>query len=225
MLKHERELLGFYVSGHPMDAFGDIAIAAQSHDETSLLQSPDRTPFRLCGIASGIVRKLSRKDNRPWAFFNLVTRNSTFQVNLYAGSYEEHGPRLEEEKPLIVTGTVMNRDDDPRLVCNELVPLHKGALAALVKKVTWILDPARDTEAFLRQLREAIDKSQGDTVLRIGFQVDADHVALAETAVSLSWRVDPKVYTTLRRHPAVKGTLIETAPVELPEPAWKRRKG
>ncbi len=224
MLKHERELLGFYVSGHPMDDFGDLALAAQSHREDTLLQSPDRTPFRLCGIASGIVRKLSRKDNRPWAFFNLVTRNNTFQVNLYANSYEEHGPRLEEEKPVIVTGTVMKRDDDPRLVGSEIMSLHQASLASLIKKVTWILDPARECDAFLRQLRDAIDKSQGDTVLRIGFQVDTDHIVLAETAVSLNWRIDPKVYATLRRHPAVTGALIETTPVELPEPAWKRRK-
>ncbi len=225
MLKHERELLGFYVSGHPMDHFGELAIAAQSHPEDAILQSPDRTAFRLCGVAANITRKLSKKDNRPWAFFNLVTRNNGFQINLYANSYEEHGPKLEEEKPIVVLGTVMNRDgDEPRLVCNEIQPL-RPVLPTLIKRITWVLDPGKNPDDFLAKLRRAVDQAQGDTVLQLGFLVDAEHMALAETAVSLNWRVDPRTYASLRQHPAVVGTVLKTTTVELPEPAWKRRKG
>ncbi len=222
MLKHERELLGFYVSGHPMDDFGELAVAAQSHPESTLMRSEDRTAFRLCGVVCNITKKLSRKDNRPWAFFNLVTRNTSFQINLYANGYEEHGPKLEEEKPVVIHGTVMNRDGDPRLVCNQILPL-RNTLPSLIKKVCWVLDPARDSDDFLKELRRAIDKSQGETVIQFGFLVDDQHIALAETAMSLSWRIDPETYTNLRKHPALSGTLIETVPVELPEPFWNRR--
>ena len=47
----------------------------QPGDEVAdLLAQPDRTEFRLCGIVSNIAKRLSKKDNRPWASFTLATK-------------------------------------------------------------------------------------------------------------------------------------------------------
>ncbi|MEX2382135.1 MAG: DNA polymerase III subunit alpha [Opitutales bacterium] len=224
MLRDEKELLGFYVSGHPMDNFTGLADAINSYREDQLLQLPDRTPFRLCGIASNITKKLSRKDNRPWAFFTFVTKSQSFQINLYPSDYEEHGHQLENEKLFLITGTVMNQDGDSRLVCNELFPLS-AAVAGQIKKISWILRPEPEAEGFLKDLRTTIDKAFGDTIIQIGFLMDDQHAAVAETAGSLSWRIDPVAFQRLRNHPSVVGALIDTHPLAEREPAWKKRKG
>jgi DNA polymerase III subunit alpha len=223
MLRHEKELLGFYVSGHPMNDYIGLAESINTCTEAKLLKLPDREDFRFCGIISGITKKLSKKDNRPWAFFNLVTRKASFQVNLYADGFEEYGHVLEEEKPCLVQGLIFNKEDT-RLVASAISPLET-ALPGLIKKICWVLDPQKDCESFLVDLREAVDAGFGDTRIQLGFLADGKHVALAETARSLSWKVDPSAFRRLRKNPAVIGAQIEAAPLVVKERTWRRGGG
>lgn len=219
-LRFEKELLGFYVSGHPMDEFRGLAEAVNTFKPDEILNQPDRTDYRLCGIVSGITRKLSRRDNRPWAFFNLVTSDTTLQINFYADAYAEHGHLLEEEKPFLVQGSVMKRDD-ARLVGSAVGALQ-AALPGLIKKVCWVLDPKKNCDHFMDNLREILDRNYGSTVIQIGFLVDGKHAAIAETGRSLSWLVNPADFHKLRKHPAVIGVRLETAPMVVKERSWKR---
>lgn len=220
MLRHEKELLGFYISGHPMDDYAGLAQAINTFPDDQLMKQPDRTHFRHCGIISGITRRLSRRDNRPWAFFNLVTRDTTFQINLYADAYEEFGEMLKEEEPFVIQGTVMNRDDT-RLVAYSLSNLQ-NALSGSIERICWILDPQKNCDDFLENLRETLDRSFGDTQIQIGFLTDSNHAAIAEVGRSLNWKIDPTAYHRLRKHPAVFGVEIEAAPMTIRERTWKR---
>src|SRR5690606_11354398 len=83
-LQFEKELLGFYVSGHPMNVFAGLSEAIDTYTVEQLLQINDRLEFRLCGIAGTIAKKLSKKDNRPWAAFTLATRNASVALNMFA---------------------------------------------------------------------------------------------------------------------------------------------
>ena len=58
-LQFEKELLGFYVSGHPLNAYAGLAEALCTHTEESVLLEGDRIEFRLAGIMSGINKKLN----------------------------------------------------------------------------------------------------------------------------------------------------------------------
>ena len=60
-LQFEKELLGFYVSGHPMNAYAGLAEAIDTVPADQLLDLPDRSEFRLCGIATAITKKLSSR--------------------------------------------------------------------------------------------------------------------------------------------------------------------
>src|SRR5690606_29019818 len=57
-LAFEKELLGFYVSGHPMNAYHGLADALDTFPVDELLNQGDRVEFRLCGIASNLIKKL-----------------------------------------------------------------------------------------------------------------------------------------------------------------------
>jgi DNA polymerase-3 subunit alpha len=66
-LKHEKAKLGFYVSGHPMVEYRDIAPAINVSPSSDLSNSQDRTNFCLCGVMGVMVKKFAKTDNRPWA--------------------------------------------------------------------------------------------------------------------------------------------------------------
>jgi DNA polymerase-3 subunit alpha len=223
-LQSEKELLGFYVSGHPLAAFSGLAEALNSHAEEELLNLPDKTEFRLCGIATSIQKKLSKKDNRPWSPFVVATRTASLPVNMYADAYELYAKNLEAEKPVAVLGTILRGEDGARLNVKECYPLEPH-LMNNIKKITWVIrpdDPRNDD--FMLQLREMLLKTTGDIRNEVAVLFDDDTLAVAETAGALNWKLVCPDFQQLRKHPALAGVLIETRSIELKETSrWKRR--
>jgi len=216
-LQYEKELLGFYISGHPMDAFAGLADAINTLPEDQLLDQPNQSEFRVCGVVTGIVKKLARKDNRPWAAFTLATRRASLPMSMFADAYEAYAKNLLPETAVLVQGTVLAGNDGVRLNVRECYPLDP-AVTSLVRKVTWLLQPEHpELPAFFRELRATVEASLGDTRLAFGF-VLADRLApVADVPASLSWRLDPARFRELRAHPAVAGALIETKRLQLKE--------
>jgi len=223
-LQFEKELLGFYISGHPMNAYLGLAEALSTHTEAQVLAEGDRVEFRLCGIASGITKKLSRKDNRPWAFFNLATKRATLAVNMYAEAYENYGRALAENQPVVILGNVMRGDDGARLNVKECYALD-AHLPGAIRKITWALHPEHpQLPDFLQKLRAAINAAGGDTRIELAFLFEGRAAPVAEIASALNWRVSPAAFQELRQHPAVAGTVIEARRPEIKETRrWAKR--
>ena len=118
-LAFEKELLGFYVSGHPMATYAGLAEAIDTFPVDALLQQPDRTEFRLCGIAGNITKKLAKKDNRPWAAFTLATRNASISLNMFADAFAAYGPALAENAVVLVQGNILAGNDGARINVKE----------------------------------------------------------------------------------------------------------
>jgi DNA polymerase-3 subunit alpha len=223
-LQFEKELLGFYISGHPMNAFAGLAEAIDTVPADQLLDLPDRSEFRLCGIATGITKKLSRKDNRPWAAFTLATRGGSVAVNMFSEAYADYARHLAAEAPVLVQGNILAGSDGVRVNVRECYPLE-AAVGSAIKKITWLLRPDHPaTPAFLRELRAAMDASLGETRIELAF-VLADRLApVAEAPASLAWRVAPAAFQKLRAHPAVAGVLVEAKRLQLKETRrWAKR--
>jgi DNA polymerase-3 subunit alpha len=205
-------------------AYAGLAEALNSHREEDLLALPDKTEFRLCGIASSIQKKLSKKDNRPWSPFVVATRAASIPVNMYADAYELYSKNLEAEKPVVVLGTILRSEDGARLNVKECYPLEPH-LVNNIRKITWVLrpdDPRNDE--FCRMLREMLLRTTGDVRSEVAVLFDDDTLAVAETAGALNWKLIPNDFQKLRRHPALAGVVVETKPIELKETArWKSR--
>ena len=223
-LRFEKELLGFYVSGHPMNAYAGLADAINTVPPDQLLDLPDRSEFRLCGVATGITKKLSRRDQRPWAAFTLATRSVSLPMNMFSEAYADYAKHLVAETPVLVLGTLLGGTDGVRLNVRECYPLD-GAVPAVVRKITWLLRPDHPaTPEFLRALREAVDANYGDTRIEFAVVFEDRLAAVAEAASGLGWKVSAGQFQKLRAHPAVAGALVEVKRLQLKEPRrWARR--
>ena len=222
-LAFEKELLGFYVSGHPMNTYIGLSDAIDTFDVDELLEQEDRTAFRLCGIVSGIQKKLAKRDNRPWVAFNLATKAASIALNMFSDAYEEYGETLGENVPVVILGTVMVRDDGARINVRETYPLA-AYVAQNVKRVTWLLNPDNpENEEFMTSLRPILDARGGRTSTSFGFLGENRAAAIADVSTALDWTLTGEIFQTLRAHPAVAGVQIETAALELKE--QKRRWG
>ncbi len=223
-LTFEKELLGFYISGHPMNLYAGLADAIDTCAEDQLLEQPDRAEFRLCGIAGNIAKKLSKKDNRPWAAFTLATRRATVPLNMFADGFEAHGRNLVENAPVLVQGNIIQGNDGPRLNIKECYPLE-SAVTGLVKKVTWLLHPAHpELIDFLRRLRAAVNAASGDTRFELAFVFEGRAAPMADASPGLTWKLTSQSFQDLRAHSAVAGVQLETKKLELkPDRRWGKR--
>ncbi len=224
-LAFEKELLGFYVSGHPMNTYVGLADALDTFDIDELLEQEDRTPFRICGIAGGLQKKLSKKDNRPWVAFTLATKKASLPLNMFADAYEEYGEVLGENVPVVILGNVMVKEDGARVNVREAYPLA-NYVASNIKRVIWLLDPANpDNPRFLQQLRPILDSQTGSTGTSLGFLGADRAAAIADVSTALNWKLSGEVFQVLRNHPAVVGVQIEASPLELKETRrWGKRR-
>ena len=222
-LAYEKELLGFYVSGHPMNHYAGLAEAIDTYPVDELLSQGDRVEFRLCGIAANLAKKLSKKDNRPWVAFTLATKRASIALNMFADAFANYGHNLAENALVLVQGNILVNQEGARINVKECYPLD-AQVAGLVKKVTWLLHPThREVPAFLRQLRETLNKQVGDTRVEFAFVFDGRVAPFAEASNALTWKLNAASFQELRAHPAVAGVLIETRHLELKQERWKKR--
>lgn len=221
-LQLEKDLLGFYVSGHPMNAYRGLTESIDSFQGEDYKRLPNREPFRLCGVLTKIDKKLARKDNRPWAAVTLSSRTHTYNVNVFADTFERCKHLLEENRIVVVEGQVgIRNDDEYQLMVNKLIPIDEFLLQN-IKELTFVLEPDSDCPAFLQALRDELEHRMGVTKVRLGFVVADDQLLVADIASSLTWQVNKEQFGRLRVYPGVKDVLIDLPVVELPKPRWER---
>ena len=223
-LAFEKELLGFYISGHPMNGYLGLADAIDTFAVAELLQQSDRAEFRLCGIAGNLTKKLSKKDNRPWVAFTLATKSATVALNMFADAYAAYGTVLAENALVLVQGNILVGPDGARINVKECYPLD-AFVSGAVRKVTWLLHPAhRELPAFLRLLRDTLNTQVGDTRVEFAFVFDDRVAPIAEASTALAWKLNAPTFQQLRAHPAVAGVQLETKRLELKQDRrWSKR--
>jgi DNA polymerase III subunit alpha len=224
-LQFEKELLGFYVSGHPMSLYGGLAESLDTFSVEQLLAQPDRTEFRLCGIAGNIAKKLSKKDNRPWAAFTFATAKASVALNMFADAYAAYGANLAENAVLLVQGNILVSEDGARVNVKECYPLDNFVTGS-IKRVTWLLHPDHaQLNDFLRLLRDTLNQQVGDTKISLGFVFENRISALSEASSALGWKLNGLRFQELRSHPAVAGVELETKRLEIKESRRWAKKG
>jgi DNA polymerase-3 subunit alpha len=121
-LVFEREMLGLYVSDHPL--FGlehvlnreaDCAIAALTSDEGK----PDGATVTIAGMISALQRKLTKNGN-PWAIATVEDLDGAIEVLFFPQTYLKVSHVLAEDLVVVVKGRVNRRDDVPTIYALEL---------------------------------------------------------------------------------------------------------
>ena len=76
-LSYEKELLGFYVTGHPLDAYRDLLEAGKYSPITELVNLEDKGQVKVAGSISSLEKKFTRKEGKLFAVVMLRKRGST----------------------------------------------------------------------------------------------------------------------------------------------------
>ena len=203
LLAHEKEMLGLYVSDHPLDGL-DRALAQHATTTVSGLAAlPDGERVRVGGIVSGITRRYT-SSGEQMAYFNIEDLDKTVEVVAFPKTLSSVGELLEEDAIMVVEGRLNNPGDEvkvrayritrPKLIPDSDLRLHLEPYAALT-------DQAAFTEA-LRELRQVLSNHPGPAPVFID---------LAAGERRKVYRLDEKVELSSSLYAEVKGIFGEAA--------------
>ncbi|MFP8962861.1 DNA polymerase III subunit alpha [Streptomyces nanhaiensis] len=170
LLAQEREMLGLYVSDHPL--FGlehvlsdktDAAISQLTGGDFS-----DGSIVTIGGIISGLQRKMTKQGN-AWAIATVEDLAGSIDCMFFPATYQLVSTQLVEDAVVFVKGRLDKREDIPRLVAMELM-VPDLSDAASDAPVTITIPTVKVTPPLVEKLGEVLTHHRGSTEVRVRLQ-------------------------------------------------------
>jgi len=166
-LAFEREMLGLYVSDHPLSGLDHVLAAAAEVSIATLIADdarPDGSVVVVAGLVTTVVRKTSRQGNQ-YAQITLEDMEGSVEVMFFGETYLTHATSLAEDAVLVVRGRVRRRDESVQLQALEVTT--PDVSAAQNAPVTVSMPVARCTPPVVERLREVLATYPGSTEVRL----------------------------------------------------------
>lgn len=123
-LAAEKEMTGFYVTGHPLDQYADKVSELATHFSDSLEGLDKGVEVKLCAILTGVQRRRN-KEGKPWAAMTLEDRNGALEAMLFTTNFERLQNELVEDRAALVRAQVLPEEGGPpKLSIQDIVPLE-----------------------------------------------------------------------------------------------------
>jgi DNA polymerase-3 subunit alpha len=208
-LRYEKELLGFFLSGHPVDTLGGLGALLNDITSEDIEKLEGRRSFRLCGVLSDIERRYTKKDAKPWARFTLMAKEKDFSIPMFTEAYDQFGVHLDDGRIVVVEGVASRKDDETRLSVTSLKPIE-SAISQLTEEVTWLIDPDdSECEQFTREIFELGDRGEGSTLIRLAYARNGEDSGLVvETDSRFCMRFSSKTFKDWWTRSSVRGARI-----------------
>ena len=160
----EKELLGMYLSGHPLLEYSTEIESFSNYDFTEPLANLDKSNVKLGGLIASIKTMTDRK-GRPMAFINLESLNGKVELIAFADIYEKYREHLKINYPIFVSGNVNCRnEDDAKIIVEEISPL-RGLLNRKSKRLHVRINVNQFGTEDLENLKKLLAKHSGDCQL------------------------------------------------------------
>src|SRR5436309_2923453 len=179
-LSYEKELLGFYVSGPPLDAYADLLATKNYQPIGSLGNLDDRSQFRIGGAIVQVEKKFTRREGKPFAVVWVEDQAGALEVVVWSDVYITGSEILVPGRVVEVRGTIDTRGDLLRATAQKIkVPsankpngasngIERSTSAESEPAVLLQFSPATTTEE-LREVRELLASSPGHRRVQLLF--------------------------------------------------------
>ena len=178
LLGYEREMLGLYVSDHPLLGVEHILKSVSDFTISQISEVSHDQVITICGLVTQIQRKVS-KQGTPWAIVTVEDLEGAIDVLFFSNSYALHGVNLVEDRIVAIRGRVDKREDQARVSALDLTlpDLNLVPTGPLVIS----MEMARCTPPIIDRVKEILRSHPG------GREV---HLRLADGAKSTVLKLD-----------------------------------
>ena len=196
-LASEKEVLGVYVTGHPLDEHSAKVSELSTHSTENLEGLERGAEVAICGILTGIQRKRN-KDGKLWAAMNLADRTGRVEAMVFSTQFDRLQSSLVEDKAVLVRGLVLPEENaPPKISVQDIVPLDVARvnLPSLISirvavGVNGVVDKAEE-------LNQLFAKKSGNTEVRLRLEKPRDFSVILD--VTRKVRPDKEFWAEVER--------------------------
>ena len=181
LLAYEKELLGFYVTGHPLTPFAPILKKYALSTTRQLEGLPNRSMTRIGGLIAAVQNGVSKKSGKPYSMVTLEDLEGTVQILCMNENYDKFRPLLQVNKAVLVIGEVNTGDERPKIFPQEMMALE-DAPKKFTKQVHFRLQAAHLQPEQLESVRELTAAHPGKCPLFLCFMQPGGEVVFVETS-------------------------------------------
>jgi DNA polymerase-3 subunit alpha len=180
LLAHEKELLGFYVTGHPLTPYAPILEKYALTNTVKLAELPSRSLTRIGGLIAAVQNGVSKKSGKPYSIITLEDLEGSAQMLCINENYEKYRNLLKLGKAILVIGEVNTGDERPKIFPQEILPLE-DAPKRFTKQVHLRLHTAHLKPEQLDSVRELVAMHPGKCPLLLCFMRPGGEVVFVDT--------------------------------------------
>ena len=206
-LNREKEVIGIYLSSHPLDDFKlEISTFATANlaDLQSLRDYLDRDV-----VVAGMITDTKNgigKNGKPYGSFTLQDYSDSFRFMLFDKDYIDNSKFLTLGYYLLVKGRVQKRryKEDELEFSIKRITLLSSVKDELIKSVTLKIDPVNISTEMITELKELIRENKGETEIKFLFLDSDDKISLPMFSRSCRIRLNNTLISYLEDHPGIE---------------------
>jgi DNA polymerase-3 subunit alpha len=186
-LSYEKEVLGFYLSGHPLRRVWDRAMRLGAMASGGLVSVEDGARVLLCGLVSGL-REINTKSGNRMGFVTLEDVEGSVEVTVFPETFRQSAAHLRSGAPVLVRGKVEGGTGTRKLLAEEIRPFPAEGTSSAVRPRRCLIrvPPGRDGTADLEALRAILSAHPGPVGLDLSLDVEATEVVIRSRTLGVT---------------------------------------
>jgi DNA polymerase-3 subunit alpha len=196
-LASEKEVIGIYVTGHPLDEYSHKVSELATHSTETLEGLEKGIEVALCGILTGIQRKRNR-DGKLWASMQLEDRTGSVESMVFTTQYERLLGELVEDQAVLVRGLVLPEDSaPPKLSVQQIIPLRVARVDHPTLISIRVGVGSNGTADKAQALNQLFSQKPGETEVRLRLEKSRDFSVILDVAPKV--RPDKEFWAEVER--------------------------
>jgi len=203
LLTFERELLGFYVTTHPLSKYEKTLKAYATASTDRLGEFRDQEEVTLGGVVDGIKEIVTKKGDRM-GFLTLQDLSGSCEIVVFPDLYKANPTLLRRDATIFIRGKINSRDDIPKVIAEEIVPLDE-VKKRFTRLISIDLHTAGLDPDLLQKLKDILASHRGKVPVYLSFRDPSGKTAVIQPGDTY------RVETTDELFQAIESLLGENA--------------
>lgn len=185
LLAFEKEMLGFYITGHPLARFANQLKRFTSCSIAHLHTNKDGDLIKLAGLIVKIKHTVTRKSGEKMAILKLEDLSGSVELLVFPEAFKQNSRYIQPNSVILTQGRLNLKEEAPKIVVNSIIPLEEA-----YKQVSKIdINIAGLKENLLSSLKQALSEHSGPTPVYL--HMDSPNRTRLQILVSNELHVQP----------------------------------
>jgi DNA polymerase-3 subunit alpha len=196
-LAYERELIGFYVTSHPLSKYAKVLKNYATVSTDTLSECRDQSEVTLGGMIDQVKEIVTKKGDKM-AFLTLQDLSGSCEVVVFPDLYQSSLPLVKKDSPVFIRGKINARDDIPKVLAEEIVPLE-DVKKRFTRLVSIDLKTAGLEADLLKQIRKILERYKGSVPVYLTFKDPQGKTAVLHSGEEVKVEPNDQLFEALEQ--------------------------